>query len=131
MNNSQIMRTLHYLATSTARALTGSPNHKAAAEWAIKQMTEWGMTNGHLEPWDFGREGWAERVPRGPRHRALQGRARRRGARLDAGHRTARVTAKAFNLVTPDGPEAPPTRTRRPARAAAAAPRGSARRRRS
>ena len=58
MNNSQIMRTLHYLSDIYGPRLTGSPNHKAAAEWAIKQMTDWGMTNGHLEPWDFGREGW-------------------------------------------------------------------------
>jgi hypothetical protein len=33
--------------------LTGSPNHKAAAEWAVKQMTAWGLENAHLEPWDF------------------------------------------------------------------------------
>jgi carboxypeptidase Q len=38
--------------------LTGSPNHKNAAEWAIKQMTSWGLENGHLEPWDFGHPGW-------------------------------------------------------------------------
>src|SRR3954468_12223962 len=58
MNNSQIMRTLHYLADIYGPRLTGSPNHKAAAEWAVKQMTSWGMTNGHLEPWDWGHEGW-------------------------------------------------------------------------
>ena len=58
MNNSQIMHTLHYLADIYGPRLTGSPNHKAAAEWAVKQMTTWGFTNGHLEPWDFGREGW-------------------------------------------------------------------------
>ena len=58
MNHSQIMRTLHYFSDIYGPRLTGSPNHKAAAEWAIKQMTEWGMTNGHLEPWDFGHEGW-------------------------------------------------------------------------
>jgi carboxypeptidase Q len=56
--NSQILKTLHYLTDLHGPRLTGSPNHKAAAEWAIKQMTEWGLTNGHLEPWDFGRPGW-------------------------------------------------------------------------
>jgi carboxypeptidase Q len=56
--NSQIMRTMHYLTDVYGPRLTGSPNHKAAAEWAVKQMTEWGFTNGHLEPWDFGRPGW-------------------------------------------------------------------------
>ena len=57
-DNSQIMRTMHYLTDVYGPRLTGSPNHKAAAEWAVKQMTEWGFTNGHLEPWDFGRPGW-------------------------------------------------------------------------
>jgi carboxypeptidase Q len=55
---SQIMRTMHFLTDVYGPRLTGSPNHKAAAEWAIKQMTEWGFVNGHLEPWDFGRPGW-------------------------------------------------------------------------
>ena len=57
--NSQIMRTMHYLTDVHGPRLTGSPSHKAAAEWAIKQMTEWGLENGHLEPWDFGHPGWS------------------------------------------------------------------------
>jgi carboxypeptidase Q len=56
--NSQILRTMHYLTDVYGPRLTGSPNHKAAAEWAVKQMTEWGFANGHLEPWDFGHPGW-------------------------------------------------------------------------
>src|SRR5687767_9647682 len=56
--NSQILKTLHYLTDLHGPRLTGSPNHKAAAEWTVKRMTEWGMTNGRLEPWDFGRPGW-------------------------------------------------------------------------
>lgn len=55
---SQIMKTLHVLTDVYGPRLTGSPNHKAAAEWAVKQMTEWGFENGRLEPWDFGRTGW-------------------------------------------------------------------------
>ena len=51
--NSQIMRTMHYLTDVYGPRLTASPNHKAAAEWAVKQMTEWGFTNGKLEPFDF------------------------------------------------------------------------------
>ena len=39
--------------------LTGSPNHKAAAEWAVKQLTSWGFDDAHLEPWDFKYPGWA------------------------------------------------------------------------
>src|SRR5690606_26774826 len=38
--------------------LTGSPNAKAAGEWAVEQMHAWGLKNGHLEPWDFNRPGW-------------------------------------------------------------------------
>ncbi|OFW10808.1 MAG: hypothetical protein A3H96_04160 [Acidobacteria bacterium RIFCSPLOWO2_02_FULL_67_36] len=56
--HSQIMKTMHYLTDVYGPRLTGSPNHKAAAEWAVKQMTDWGFENGHLEPWDFGHPGW-------------------------------------------------------------------------
>ncbi len=58
MENSQIMRTMHFLTDVYGPRLTGSPNHKAAAEWAIKQMAAWGFDNAHLEPWDFGHPGW-------------------------------------------------------------------------
>ena len=37
--------------------LTGSPAHKAAAEWARAQLAAAGLSNAHLEPFDFGR-GW-------------------------------------------------------------------------
>lgn len=57
-DHSQILRTMHFLTDVYGPRLTGSPNHKAAAEWAIRQMTEWGFANAHLEPWDFGRPGW-------------------------------------------------------------------------
>ena len=57
-DNSQIMRTMHYLTDVYGPRLTGSPNHKAAGEWAVKQMTEWGFSNGRLEPWEFGHPGW-------------------------------------------------------------------------
>ncbi len=56
--HSQILKTMHILADVYGSRLTGSPNHKRAAEWAIKQMTDWGFENGHLEPWDFKHPGW-------------------------------------------------------------------------
>jgi carboxypeptidase Q len=56
--NSQIMKTMHMLADVYGPRLTGSPNHQHAAEWAVKQMTQWGLQNAHLEPWDFGHPGW-------------------------------------------------------------------------
>lgn len=58
MKNSQIMRTLHFLTDVYGPRLTGSPNHKAAADWVVKQMKDWGMENAALEPWDFGYPGW-------------------------------------------------------------------------
>ena len=56
--NSQIMKTLHVLTDVYGPRLTGSPNLKNAGEWAVKQLESWGLTNGHLEPWDFGKPGW-------------------------------------------------------------------------
>ena len=58
MDNSQIMRTLHYFTDVYGPRLTGSPNLLAAGNWAVKQMTDWGLENAHLEPWDFGHPGW-------------------------------------------------------------------------
>jgi carboxypeptidase Q len=58
MEHSQILKTMHMLTDVYGPRLTGSPNHKRAAEWAIKQMTDWGFVNGHLEPWDFKHPGW-------------------------------------------------------------------------
>ena len=58
MENSQIMRTLHFFTDVYGPRLTGSPNHENAAKWAIKQMQSWGFANAHLEPWDFGHPGW-------------------------------------------------------------------------
>src|SRR5688572_30231346 len=55
---SQIMRTLHFLTDVYGPRLTGSPNHKNAAEWALTQLREWGLENAHLEPWEFGHPGW-------------------------------------------------------------------------
>lgn len=57
-DNSQILRTLHFLTDIYGPRLTGSPNLKAAGEWAIGQMKNWGFENGHLEPWNFGHPGW-------------------------------------------------------------------------
>ncbi len=56
--HSQVMHTLHMLTDRYGPRLTGSPNHEAAANWAVKQLTEWGFQNAHLEPWDFGHPGW-------------------------------------------------------------------------
>lgn len=56
---SQIMRTLHVLTDVHGPRLTGSPNHKAAAEWTVAEMKRWGFDRGFLEEWDFGHPGWS------------------------------------------------------------------------
>ena len=58
-NNSQVLKTLHVLTDVYGPRLTGSPNLKAAGEWAIEQMHAWGLKQGRLEPWDFNRAGWS------------------------------------------------------------------------
>ncbi|HVG72184.1 MAG TPA: M20/M25/M40 family metallo-hydrolase [Vicinamibacterales bacterium] len=55
---SQILQTVHVLTDVYGPRLTGSPNLKAASDWALQQMASWGLKNGHLEPWDFGHDGW-------------------------------------------------------------------------
>ena len=59
LEKSQIMHTLHMLTDRYGPRVTGTPNHEAAAKWVVKQLTEWGLKNAHLEPWDFGHPGWS------------------------------------------------------------------------
>ena len=59
LERSQIMQTLHMLTDVYGPRLTGSPNLKAASDWVLKRSSEWGLANAHLEPWDWGRPGWA------------------------------------------------------------------------
>jgi carboxypeptidase Q len=56
--HSTVLQTVHMFTDVYGPRLTGSPSLKAAGEWAVEQMHAWGMKNGHLEPWDFGRPGW-------------------------------------------------------------------------
>jgi hypothetical protein len=105
--NSQVMRTLHFLADVYGPRVTGSPGHKAAAEWAVKTMTGWGMTNGKLEPWDFGYPGWVnERLSVhaiAPYKDSLVVEALAWTPGTNGP-----VKAAAFNLVVPEGPLANP-----------------------
>jgi len=55
--HSQVMENLFYIADVYGPRVTNSRNHRAAAEWAMKQMKEWGLQNVHLEYWPFG-YGW-------------------------------------------------------------------------
>src|SRR4030095_12626215 len=58
IERSKIMWIMHYLTDVYGPRPTGSPNHVAAADWAIKTMTSWGMTNGHKEPFTWRGIGW-------------------------------------------------------------------------
>jgi carboxypeptidase Q len=59
LNRSQVMETLSYLTDVYGPRLTGSPQIKAAAEWAKKKLTEWELLKVNLEAWGpFGR-GWS------------------------------------------------------------------------
>jgi len=61
IEHSQIMHTMHILSDRYGPRITGTPNHLLAARWAVDQMTQWGLRNGRLEPWDFGHPGWLNR----------------------------------------------------------------------
>lgn len=59
LERSQVMETLSWLTDVYGPRLTGSPNYKAASEWAKNKLAEWGLQNAHLEAWGpFGR-GWS------------------------------------------------------------------------
>ena len=55
---SQILETLEYLTDVHGPRLTGSPNTRAAADYAMAKLREWGMETVKLEQFPFGR-GWA------------------------------------------------------------------------
>jgi len=54
--NSKVMETLQSLSDRYGPRLTGSPEFKEAADWALKRLEEYGLENAHLEKWGpFGR----------------------------------------------------------------------------
>ena len=62
-DRSQVMEIASWLTDVFGARLTGSPSAKAAGDWTVKKLTEWGMSNAKMETWGpFGR-GWSnERV---------------------------------------------------------------------
>src|SRR6187402_2833815 len=58
LSRSQAMETLFWLTDRYGPRVTGSPAFEEAGAWAMKKMTEWGLSNVHREEWDFGR-GWS------------------------------------------------------------------------
>ena len=118
LEKSQIMRTLHMLTDRYGPRVTGSPNHEAAANWVVRQLTDWGLKNAHLEPWEFGHPGWSNQrasafivspVQENLKFEVLAWTPSTKGT----------VTASAIQLVPPQGPPRPPAAERTDATAAA------------
>src|SRR3954468_19157592 len=104
-SNSQIMKTMHMFTDVYGPRLTGSPNHKAAADWAVKQMTSWGLKNAHLEPWDFGHVGWLNERFTGHIISPVKDVLTCEVLSWTPGTRGP-VTARAYQMVLPTGPAA-------------------------
>lgn len=49
--NSQVMNIARYLTDNCGPRLTGSPQYMKAANWSIKKLKEWGVSNAHLDGW--------------------------------------------------------------------------------
>src|ERR1051325_8466129 len=58
IDHSKLMWIEHYLTDVYGPRPIGSPNHLAAAQWAVKTMTSFGMKNAHLEPFTWRGVGW-------------------------------------------------------------------------
>ena len=57
LEKSQVMALFDHLVTTIGPRLTGSPEHKAAADWARETLGAFGLAGARLEPFEFGR-GW-------------------------------------------------------------------------
>src|SRR5512145_2712094 len=56
---SKVMEITSWLTDVYGPRVTNAPGFRKAGEWAVKEMTSWGLANVKLEPWGpFGR-GWA------------------------------------------------------------------------
>ncbi|MBS1832826.1 MAG: M20/M25/M40 family metallo-hydrolase [Acidobacteria bacterium] len=54
--NSKVMDTVFQLTDVNGPRLTNSPGHRSAADWVVKELKSYGLTNVHLEPFKaFGR----------------------------------------------------------------------------
>ena len=62
-NHSKIMWIIHEVADVYGPRVTGTPNLKAADDWAVKTLASWGLANAHLEPWTFQPPSAAKPVP--------------------------------------------------------------------
>jgi len=56
--HSQVMETMFYLTDVHGPRLRGSPNYKSAAEWTVRTLNGWGLSNAQLEPGGYTGRGW-------------------------------------------------------------------------
>jgi hypothetical protein len=108
LEHSRIMHTLHMLTDRYGPRVTGTPNHEAAAKWAVAEMTSWGLKNGHLEPWEFGHPGWLNEIATGaivaPVHENVKFEVL-----AWTPSTSGTVNASAIEIVPPQGPQPPAT----------------------
>jgi hypothetical protein len=57
LTRSQAMEHVRWLSDVYGPRVTGTPNYTRAAEWVMKRLTEWGLSNIHQERFAFG-QGW-------------------------------------------------------------------------
>ncbi|MEE8294590.1 MAG: M28 family peptidase [Sphingomonadales bacterium] len=55
--HSEVVDILRHLTDEIGPRLTGSPQMKAANDWTLSKLQEWGLENGYLDAYEFGR-GW-------------------------------------------------------------------------
>jgi len=55
---SSLMKSVHVLTDLYSPRMTGTPSLTAAQDWALKELTSYGLRNAHCEDWDFGFPGW-------------------------------------------------------------------------
>jgi hypothetical protein len=58
LQRSRVQELYLTLSDAIGARLTGSPSHHRAALWASDRLTEWGLADARLEPFQFGR-GWS------------------------------------------------------------------------
>lgn len=58
LENSKVMDIAFQITDVAGPRLSNSPGLKRAQDWAVKQFTEWGLKNVHLESWGKFGKGW-------------------------------------------------------------------------
>jgi hypothetical protein len=56
---SKVMDTAFYLTDVYGPRLTASPSAKQAGDWAVKALSDWGLSNVAMEKWAFAGAGWS------------------------------------------------------------------------